>query len=189
MKAIIFPTHRLENGVVRALAMLVSLSATFGISRSVTADEQSGFSVRSIKGCYIEALSGTVVPDPNNQSIQLPIASLIRFCADGKGKASSVSATHNIAGSCIIEQTGKATYSVDPNGLGTVTATVNNDEVSAGCIPPISLAKQANFELRFGIQRPTGCLQTIATSLTLNLDRGPAIPIGYVAQGEACPQR
>jgi hypothetical protein len=197
MKAIIFPTHRPVNAVVKALVMLVSFSATFGVSRSVTAGEQSGssvsaikaFSVRSIKGCYVEALSGTVLPDPNNPNIQLPIASSIRFCADGKGKASSVSATHNIAGSCIIEQTGEATYSVDPTGLGAVTATVNNDEVSAGCIPPINSAKRANFELRFGIQRPTGCLQTIATSLTLDLGSGPAIPIGYVAQGEACPQR
>ncbi|MGY6217716.1 hypothetical protein ACW73L_21365 [Methylolobus aquaticus] len=177
------------NTVVKAMVMFVSFSASFGLSRSVIAGEQWGFSVRSIYGCYIEALSGNVLPDPNNPNIQLPIASLIRFCADGKGNAPSVSATHNIAGSCIIEQTGEATYSLDPNGLGTVRATVNNDEVSAGCIPPINLAKQANFELRFGIQRPRGCLQTIATSLTLNLGSGPAIPVGYVAQGEACPQR
>ena len=189
METIKFSTYRFVNAVVKALVPFISFSGTFSISQSVTAGDQMGFSVRSIKGCYIEALSGTVLPDPNNENIQLPITSLIRFCADGKGSASSVSATHNIAGSCIIEQTGEATYSVDLKGLGTVAANMNNDEVSAGCLPPINLAKQANFELRFGIQRPTGCLQTISTRLALKLDSSPAIPIGYVAQGEACPQR
>ena len=184
MKATIFPMHRRVNAVVKAL-ILVALAATPSVSQSLAADERSGFSVHSIKGCYIEALSGTVLPDSTNPVLQLPVASLIRFCADGKG-AASVSATQNIAGSCIVEQTGKAEYRVDPSGTGTVTANLTNRKVSTGCAsvtPPIP--KTASFELRFGIQRPEGCLQTIGTSLTL----GIGSRIGYVAQGEACPQR
>ena len=187
MKAMIFPMRRPVSAVLKALFILASFSAVLSVSQSLTAGERSGFSVRSINGCYIEALSGTVLPDSSNPVLQLPIASLIRFCADGKG-AASVSATQNIAGSCIVEQTGEAKYSVDRSGTGTVTATLTNGNVSDGCAflkPPIESNGTAIFELRFGIQRPEGCLQTIGTSLIL----GSGVPIGYVAQGEACPQR
>jgi hypothetical protein len=187
MKAINFRVRRAVTTVVKGVLILAAVSAALSVPKSVATDEHSGFSERSIKGCYIEALSGTVLPDSTDPSLQLPIASLIRFCADGKGRA-WVSGTQNIAGSCILDQEGKAEYSVDRKGTGTVTATLKNKEVSFGCAyltPPIKVGDTAIFELRFGIQRLGGCLQTIGASLVL--EDGP--PLGYVAQGESCPQR
>lgn len=184
MKAIVFPMHRLVSAVAKTLLILVSFAATFSVSQSLTAGEDSKFSLNSIKGCYIEALSGTVLPDPASPGF--PIASLIRFCADGNGKA-QVTTTQNIAGSCIVEQTGTAEYTIDQSGTGTVAATLKNGEVSDRCAlltPPIERDQTAEFKLQFGIQKPKGCLQTIGTSLSLQ-----GFPIGYVAQGEACPQR
>jgi hypothetical protein len=189
MKSTVLQTGRPVTAVLKALLFFASFLAVLGVNQSLTAGERSGFSVHSIRGCYIEALSGAVLPDSSNPILQLPIASLIRFCADGKGTA-SVSATHNIAGSCILEQSGEAEYSVERNGTGTVTATLTNLSDSSDCtvLFPQTFPQTANeatiFVLRFGIQRLGGCLQTIGAGLTL-----PSGPIGYVAQGEACPQR
>ena len=187
MKSTVVQTGRPVTVVLKALLLFASFLAVLGVNQSLTAGERSGFSLHSIRGCYIEALSGAVLSDSSTSILQLPIASLIRFCADGKGTA-SVSATHNIGGSCILEQSGDAEYSVERNGTGTVTATLTNlSPLSPACeflFPSTESEAIAIFELRFGIQRLGGCLQTIGAGLTL-----PSGPIGYVAQGEACPQR
>lgn len=165
----------------------VFLSGIFLFStQAAYASKNKNYSVRSLKGCYVNSLLGTVVPDPTNPASQLPMTSLVRFCADGKGGA-KVTATQNIGGSCIIEQAGTAEYSVDKTGTGLVTATLQNEVVSgSGCTylaqPPTS-GDKADFELRFGLQRDK-CLQVIGTGLTPEMGD----PAGIVLQGVACPQ-
>jgi hypothetical protein len=185
MKTIRHRLHRKAIAIVNG-AVVLSCLATVGLGQPFAADTQSGFSERSIRGCYIEALSGTVLLDPADPSVQLPIASLIRFCADGKG-AAWVSGTQNIGGSCIIEQQGTATYSMDRSGTGTVTATLQNNEVSPGCAPLTAIGDTATFELRFGLQRLGGCLQTIGTGLVLQGNQTVVLP--FVSEGQACPER
>jgi hypothetical protein len=167
----------------------VILSGIIMLSTQVAhAKKNKNYTVRSLKGCYVNSLLGTIVPDPTNPALQLPMTSIVRFCADGKGSA-KVTATQNIGGSCIIEQTGIAEYSVDKSGIGLATATLENDVVSgSGCTylaqPPTS-GDIADFELRFGIQRDK-CLQVIGTKLDPVEPMGD--PVGMVLQGVACPQ-
>jgi hypothetical protein len=156
------------------------------LTQTAHAANNKNYSVRSLKGCYVNSLLGTVVPDPSNPALQLPMTSIVRFCADGKGSA-KVMATQDIGGSCIIEQTGTAEYSVENTGIGLVTATLENDVVSgSGCTylaqPPTS-GDIADFELRFGIQKDK-CLQVIGTKLVPKIGE----PVGIVLQGVACPQ-
>jgi len=143
------------------------------------------FSEPSIKGCYVSSLLGSLAPDPTNPASQLAMSSLVRFCADGKGDAKVV-ATQNIGGACIVDQEGKAKYSVDQNGMGVAVATLENVTVSEGCSvfgSLMVLEGKADFELRFAIQRDK-CLQVIGTGL---VPEGEP-PVGIVLQGEACPQ-
>ena len=145
----------------------------------------AGFSESSVTGCYVASLSGFVLPDPSNPLLQLPIATQIRFCADGKGSATA-KGKQNIGGLCIIRQKGTAEYSVKRNGMGKVKATFENMAVSPGCgslTPPIGLGEISIFKLKFGITR-SGCLPTIGTEL---LPEG-GLPIPIVTEGEACPQ-
>ena len=165
----------------------VFLSGIFLLStQAAYASKNKNYSVRSLKGCYVNSLLGAVVPDPTNPASQLPMTTIVRFCADGKGGA-KVDATQNIGGSCIIEQTGTAEYSVEKTGLGTVSATLKNETVSGdGCtylVPPPTGGDKADFELRFGIQRDK-CLQVIGTGLVPEMGD----PVGLALQGMACPQ-
>jgi hypothetical protein len=157
-------------------------------SQVAQAKKNKKYTVRSLKGCYVNSLLGTIVPDPTNPALQLPMTSIVRFCADGKGSA-KVTATQDIGGSCIIEQTGMAEYSVDRTGIGLATATLENDVVSgSGCAylaQPPSGGYITDFELRFGIQRDN-CLQVIGTKLVPVEPMGD--PVGIVLQGVACPQ-
>jgi hypothetical protein len=128
---------------------------------------------------------GAVLPDPSNPAFQLPISTLVHFCADGAGNATAL-ATQNIGGACIIGQWGPATYTVDQTGRGTVTANMHNLIVTPGCAfltPAPAVGDKATFEIRIGIQGD-GCLQVIGTGLTP--EGGAPIPI--VIQGQACPQ-
>jgi len=186
MNMVTYRRRHAKHGFMKGAIVLASVLALLGVSQSLADGWHSRFSERSVRGCYVEALAGTVLPDAKNPAVQLPIASLIRFCADGQGKA-WVSATQNIAGSCIVEQEGEATYQVERSGTGSVTAILQNGNVSPGCEyvnPPIGSGESATFTLRFAIQRLGGCLQTIG----LGLVPESGTPIGYVAQGEACPQ-
>jgi hypothetical protein len=158
----------------------------FGLSVQPTvAAESTTFSVESLTGCYVASTYGTVLPDPSNPAVQLPISTLIRFCADAAGNAPSL-VTQNIGGACIIGQWGSATYTVDPGGRGIVTANMQNLVASPGCAflaPPPAVGDKSTFEIRFGIQGD-GCLQVIGTAL---VPEGGA-PIPIVIQGQACPQ-
>jgi hypothetical protein len=166
-----------------AIAIVAALPVVALAGQQDSMDERR-FSERSIRGCYVSSLLGTVVPDPTTPAFQLPIAALVRFCADGRGQA-SVIATQNIGGSCIIEQEGDAAYTVEASGVGVATATLENKEVSFGCgnlNPPATVGGAADFELRFGIQKDR-CLQVIGTAL---VPQG-GLPVGLVMQGPACP--
>lgn len=184
MRTMTFGRFLTKNRVL----MLACTLAMLGVGQAQAGGPQAGFSEQSIKGCYVEALAGTVLPNPTDPTLQLPIATLVRFCADGVGNA-TVSGTQNIAGSCIIEQVGSATYTVEPKGTGVVSALLEATAVSPGCAsltPPTEVGDKVSFTLRFAIERRGGCLQTIGIGLD---PEGFAPPIGYVAEGEACPQR
>ncbi len=158
----------------------------FGLSVQPTvAAESSTFSVESLNGCYVASTYGTLLPDLSNPTFQLPISTLIRFCADAAGNAPSV-VTQNIGGACVISQWGAATYTVDKGGRGIVTANMQNVSVSPGCAfltPPAAVGDKATFQIQFGIQGD-GCLQVIGTAL---VPEGGA-PVPIVLQGQACPQ-
>ena len=161
------------------LSMTILLSGLLLLSiPAAHAKKNNNFTVRSVKGCYVSSLLGTVAypTDPTNQ---IPMTSFVRFCPDGKGNAELV-ATHNIGGSCSVEQSGNAEYDVAKTGIGLVTATLDNDTFSGGCTIPIS--NQGVFKLQFGIQRDN-CLQVTGTGLELG---GETYPV--VLQGVACPQ-
>jgi hypothetical protein len=137
------------------------------------------------KSKNVNSLLGSIVPNPIDPGYQIPLSTLVRFCADGKGNA-EVLATQDMAGSCILEQTGTATYSVEQTGLGSVTATLENQTASQGCSfldPPPNVGDKATFVLKFAIQRDN-CLQVIGTGLVP--EQGS--PVSIVLQGEACPQ-
>jgi hypothetical protein len=164
------------NRVILCLAILLL---------SVQATHAKGFSERSVKGCYVTSFYGVILPIPANPTFQLPISALFRYCADGKGSG-TVGGTQNVAGSCIIEQTGDAEYSVSPDGMGIATATITAATVTEGCAfldPAINAGDIATFEFRFGINR-RGCQEAIGTSLVPL--GGQPIPI--ITQGQVCPQ-
>jgi hypothetical protein len=154
-------------------------------SQAADAGKSKNYTERAIKGCYVNSLLGSIVPNPIDPGYQIPLSTLVRFCADGKGNA-EVLATQDMAGSCILEQTGTATYSVEQTGLGSVTATLENQTASQGCSfldPPPNVGDKATFVLKFAIQRDN-CLQVIGTGLVP--EQGS--PVSIVLQGEACPQ-
>jgi hypothetical protein len=168
------------------LAGTVLLSGTMLFSsQAAHAGKSKNYSESAIKGCYVNSLLGSIVPDPTNPGYQMPLSTLVRFCADGKGDA-DVIATQDIAGSCILEQSGTATYSVDQTGIGSVTATLENNTVSEGCsflVPAPGVGDKSAFVIKFAIQR-NKCLQVISTGLLP--EQGS--PVSIVLQGEACPQ-
>lgn len=144
-----------------------------------------GFSNASIRGCYVVSTYGNVLPDPTMPSFQLPIATLVRYCADGRGFL-KVTATQNIAGTCIVEQKGSGNYDVARNGIARVKAELTNVAVSGpGCENPGFPAREgdeAKFFIRLAIDRE-GNQQTIVTGLETS-----AGPIPIVVQGEAVRQ-
>jgi hypothetical protein len=152
---------------------------------SIEAVHAKNFSDRSVKGCYVTSFYGVFLPIPADPAFQLPISALFRYCADGKGFGTVVG-TQNVAGSCIVEQTGDAEYSVSPDGTGIATAMIEATSVTPGCgslIPPIAAGDKATFEFRFGIERG-GCQEAIGTALVPEF--GP--PVAIITQGQVCPQ-
>ncbi len=147
------------------------------------------FSDKSVKGCYVGSMQGQALPNPQDPNLQLPHSSVLRFCANGKGKG-KVTAIWNIAGVCILEQEGSVRYSITSDGTGNAIVKVTNATVSPGCAfiqPPVLEKSKADFGFAAAIDGE-GCMEMIGTTLITD-PKGAAAPLPIVSQGRACKQK
>lgn len=157
-------------------------------TKSVKHQKAGNYKNAHVKGCFVGTLAGFVLPNPADPTFQIPTSILVRYCGDGRGSATAET-TQTVGGVCTVETAGKADYTVEKTGIGTVTANLQITEVidpfgaCASTDSRLSQGTKAIFELKFGIERK-GCQPVIALSLTP--EPGPAIPL--VAQGRSCRQ-
>lgn len=152
-------------------------------------DAPTEFGAADLDGAYVGTLSGYVQPDPTNPFQIVPIATLVRYCADGQGNA-SVAITQNIAGACIQQGTGSGTYTVNTDGTGTATATVTTTEVSPSCAlltPPVEVGAQATYQTQFVIDG-AGALHNLTTSLEVPIAPDSSVSLPIVLTGTSAPQ-
>ncbi len=174
----------LKDSLLRsAICALFVFAAAAAHAHGPYGQRYKGFSNASLRGCYVTSAYGAVLPDPTNPGFQLPLGSLVRYCADGRGFV-RVRATQNIAGACILEQEGSGDYEVARDGSVRAKATLTNLSAE-GCEsiqPPIEEGEDATFFIRLLIDR-NGNQQLIGVGLETPDGR---IPI--VFQGEAVRQ-
>ncbi len=183
----------MKNGT-RALAVLASSALV--VALAIPAAAGSGRDLSRLRGAYVFSLDGFAISEEVQPPIPLPLVTVGRYVADGRGRA-TVELTQNLFGCFIVRQEGRATYTVEPDGTGTVRATVANvdvEEVGGTCPVPVMVppegtdpSAQSVFELRFAIDRKGNQL-VIGTKLLVPpiLVGGEEVPIVYiVTDGEA----
>lgn len=176
--------NRIFSGGVFRLAFVSVISLL--VAQPVYA---ARFSNKSVKGCYVASMQGQALPNPQDPSLQLPHSSVLRFCANGKGKG-TVIATWNIGGVCILGQKGRVGYSIAANGTGEAIASVTNAKVSPGCAfvqPPVMKNSKAAFGFAVMIDSG-GCMEMIGTELITDSESNP-VRLQIVSQGRACKQK
>lgn len=97
--------------VLAAIAVVVTIVATMDTGRAA-----SGYSTYSVRGTYRIAYTGVNLPS------LVPESGIGIFVADGTGGIAGTE-TLNISGLICTNVALTGTYSVDPNGMGTMSAT------------------------------------------------------------------
>jgi hypothetical protein len=107
------------------LCLLIMLcAAVLVLATMETGNARSGFSVASIRGVYRLTFSGLILPGLR------PESGLGIFVADGQGNITGTE-VFNTDGHLCPDVTVTATYTVNPNGTGTVSADFASP--TAGC--------------------------------------------------------
>lgn len=176
---------------------ICSVLGTFLLSQLAIAQN---FDNASLTGCYVTSQYGNILgpdinidpttgsPAPDFQKLVLHGTSLVgRFCTDGQGNVTELSTTQNIAGLCVVPNTGTGTYSVLADGTGSATASVTIPSevvLTEGCaLLGIQTGDQATFDFSF-VLNGDGCAKVIGLSTTT-----PTGAIPLVTEGEACLQQ
>lgn len=152
-------------GSISYIVYLVMLSTAMIIAGSVSAESDAnkadpGFTLRSVMGDYGYVVDGLVTNLADNTTIAG--ATIGRFTADGKGNISNGARTLNSAGN-IHQEIFTGNYSVNPNGMGTVTIMVSSLLPDGSSVPATIETAQ------FVINRPRNELQIVGTGI-----KGPA---------------
>lgn len=107
------------------------------------------FTLADIQGTYALVLSGFITFSlPDGSTPTVPTRSVGLFTADGQGNA-TVTSTQNVGGFTILGQQGTATYTVNPDGSGTSSATIQNVDVEVIIPPPLGIDLPSSITATF----------------------------------------
>jgi len=109
----------------QSLLTLIALSSSLAWT-------QPGFTARDIRGTYTFFFEGTVVRTTTGQPI--PIVAIGTVILDGAGKASG-SRYVNFGGQ-VVRETASGTYTVTPDGFGTITIVAVPNDGEPPVVPP-----------------------------------------------------
>jgi hypothetical protein len=109
--------------IVRSLLVV----ATVSLAAVHPASATGGFSNSDLRGPYAAAFDGFVISPAG----AAPVAAVGRFVADGEGNLRNGVRTLSLNGQ-VLHQTLRCTYSVAPQGTGSVTCHIRTDGVPSG---------------------------------------------------------
>lgn len=167
----------LSNKLAAILTLCVAISFSSNIHADSDHNNDSRFSLKSIKGNYGFLISGQVIDLGNNTIV--PGAIVGHFTADGKGKITKAVRTLNTGGD-IYQEIFTGTYIVNPDGTGTVTIIVSTLLPDGSSVPAVIETGH------FVITQPNNELHILTTSI-----KGPAgeeLGVRLVANGVARKQ-